>query len=129
MPTFMTPMTPQMPGSPGSNLEQRLARLEGMFKIGPDGSVTIECNGKVRIKAATSVEIEGGATVVLKGSSSVEVNAGGNLMLKSAGTANLEGALVKLNKGSQPLARTGDLVINPMGAPGTVQGGNGTVLG
>ena len=126
MPTIVTPQTM---GSPGASIEQRLAKLESVIKVGNDGSVTIECNGKVRIKAASSVEIEGGTTVVLKGGASVDVNAGGNLTLKAGAQASLQGSILKLNNGFKPLARAGDIVLNPVGPPGIIQGGNVTVLG
>jgi hypothetical protein len=113
---------------PDGSIEQRLAKLESLIKIGSDGSLTIECNGRIRIKAAASVEIEGATTVVVKGAAKVDVAAGTALTLKAAGQASLQGSLVKLNGGSKPLARTGDMVALPVGPPGTVQGGNPTVL-
>ncbi len=113
---------------PSGSIEQRLAKLESVVKIGSDGSVTLECNGKIRIKAAASVEIDAATTVVVKGAAKVEVSAGAALTLKAAGQANLQGSLVKLNGGSKPIARTGDMVALPVGPPGTVQGGNATVL-
>jgi hypothetical protein len=121
-------MTSRLGGGGDSDLEQRLAKLESVIRIGTDGSVTIECNNKVRIKAAGSVEIEGSSTVIVKGAANVEVQAGSNLTLKGTAVTNVQGSLVKLNGGGKPLARVGDIVLNPMGAPGIVQGGCPTVL-
>ncbi len=111
-----------------AQLEARLAALESVVKIEPDGSVTINCNGKVRIKAAMAVEIEAGSTFVAKSAAGAEVNSSGPLTLKSASIANVQGSLIKLNNGTKPLARVGDLVMNPMGPPGTIQAGNMTIM-
>jgi hypothetical protein len=121
--------TPQLPGSPNNALEQRLAKLESVIKISNDGSVTIECNNKITIKAGTSVDIEGATTVRVKGASNVEVNAAATLTLKGGAMANLQAGIVKLNNGAKPLIRMGDMVMNPVGPPGVLTGGNMTVLG
>jgi hypothetical protein len=110
-----------------AGLEARLAALENIVKIEPDGGVTINCMGKVRIKSAMSVEIEAGTTLVAKSAAGAEVNTSGALTLKTAGVANLQGALIKLNNGGKPLVRVGDPVITPMG-PATVPSGATTVL-
>jgi hypothetical protein len=118
----------RMAGGPGSDLEQRLAKLESVIKVENDGSVTIECNNKIKIRAATSVEIEAATTVIVKGGANVEVQASASLNLKAAAVVNVQGSVVKLNGGNRPLARVGDIVLNPTGAPGIVQGGCATVL-
>jgi hypothetical protein len=117
---------PQSAGT-GSDIEKRLAKLESVIKVGADGGVTIECQGKVRIKSASSIEIDCAATVVVKGGASVDIQAGAQLNLKSSGMANLQGALLKLNNGSKPLARVGDTVTGS-GGPGTIVAGATTVL-
>lgn len=110
-----------------AQLEARLAALESVVKIEPDGGVTINCTGKVRIKSAMSVEIEAGTTWVAKSGASAELNTSGPLTLKSASVTNVQGALIKLNNGAKPLVRIGDPVITPMG-PATIPTGANTVL-
>jgi hypothetical protein len=110
-----------------AGLDARLAALERVVKIEPDGGVTINCTGKVRIRSAMSVEIEAGTALVVKSGTTAEVSAGAQLTLKSPGITNLQGSIVKLNNGSRPLVRVGDPVITPMG-PATIPSGATTVL-
>jgi hypothetical protein len=49
------------------------------------------------------------------------------LTLKSAAQTNVQGSVVRLNGGGQPVVRAGDSVITAVG-PGTIPGGNPTVL-
>jgi hypothetical protein len=112
----------------GGNLEQRLAKLESAIKVGPDGSVTIESNTKIKIKGAVAIEIESGGSLVVKGTSTIDIQVGGPLTLKSSAQTNIQGSVIKLNGGGQPVVRVGDSVITPVG-PGTILGGNPTVLG
>jgi hypothetical protein len=134
----MHPLTPRT-ALAGPTLEQRLAKLESVIKVETDGSVTIHCT-RITIKADTSVDIASGTNMVVKGQMTVRVETGANLSLRagadldllaaaalnlrSSGEANLRGSVVKLNGGSQPVARLGETVVS-----GIIQGGNNTVLG
>ena len=117
-----------MPMNSG-DLEKRLAKLESVIKVGVDGGVTIECTGKVRIKSASSVEIDCSVGVLVKGGATVDVQAGAKLSLKSMGQTDVQGSILRLNNGSRPLARVGDIVNNPASAPGTIGAGSVTILG
>jgi hypothetical protein len=58
----------------------------------------------------------------------LQATGGGTVDIESNGTTVVRGNLVKLNNGSLPVARSGDLVIVPGASPGTITNGSPTVL-
>ena len=125
------------------DLERRLARLESVISVDASGNVLIHSTGNVKITSAMNVDIEAGAVTSVNGGTSMSIRApsisiladadvslkGATLQLSAQGPAELQGNPVRLNRGSKPIARSGDLVVGP-GGMGTIQGpGNPKVLG
>jgi hypothetical protein len=77
-----------------SDLEKQIAELMKVIKL-TGGSVSIESTGMVHIKGAGSVSIE----------------SGGGMAIRTGATLDLQGAVVRLNGGTHPVARSGDITL------------------
>lgn len=85
-------------------LEERLERLESVLRVSSDGlSGTLRAN-------------------------TLEIHAEATLLMRCLGTTDVEGAMVRLNGGGQPLARMGDPV-TAGNLAGVITNGSNTVLG
>ena len=109
-----------------SELERLVGQLVTVIKINA-GGVSIESQGNISINCPLSLSIGGG---------SVSIKASANLSIEAA-VAKLQGSLVsiqgsplRLNGGSKPVARTGDLTMPSPGpgAPSIIGPGCPTVL-
>lgn len=85
------------------------------------GSKIVIDSGKITIEAETGKDVEVKA-------SNVNINSvSGKVKVNGAAMVEVDAPLIKLNGGSQPVARLGDMVATPVG-PGTITQGNFTVL-
>jgi hypothetical protein len=131
------------------DLERRLARLESVISVDAIGNVLIHATGSIRITGARNVDITADAVISVNGGCSLSIQApsvsikadadasmqGAMLKLSAQGPAELQGGTlhlnanpVRINFGSKPIARSGDMVVTP-GGMGTIGGpGNPTIL-
>lgn len=85
------------------------------------GSKIVIDSGKITIEAEAGKDVEVKA-------SNVNINSvSGKVKVNGAAMVEVDAPLIKLNGGSQPVARLGDMVATPVG-PGTITQGNFTVL-
>ncbi len=98
-----------------SELEKLVAQLVKVIKI-TGGGVSIESQGNISINCPICLSI---------GATSVSIKSGSNLGIEAAivqiqGQAyvDIKGAPVRLNGGSKPVARTGDMAVPTSSAPG-----------
>ena len=109
-----------------SELEKLVAELVKVIKISA-GGVSIESQGNLSINCPVSLSI-GGCGVSIKATANLSIEAA---IAKLQGSlVNIQGTPLRLNGGSKPVARTGDLTMpNPApGAPSIIGPGCPTVL-
>ena len=122
-----------MPGGPRSTapadrIINVLIQSTGTFKITGAKFVEIEAGGPVWVRGGTSMSIQA-PSLSIRADADVSLQ-GSTLQLQAWGPAEIQGNPVRLNHGSKPIARSGDLVLVPPGGMGTIQAlGNPTILG
>jgi hypothetical protein len=90
--------------------------------------VLIDSTDMIEIKAARGVNIQAGTILDMHSQIAATVSAS-SLTFWAAGTAELGGSVLRLNKGSKPMARSGDVVVVAPGGAGAIRSGNPTILG
>lgn len=101
-------------------LQTQIAALQSIFKIAPNGAVTI--------LSPTSVSVQAGTTISIGAGQNVSIQSSGTALIDGKGGLDLKGAVVKLNGGAKPLATVGSQVQVPGQPIGQVTTGNQTVL-
>lgn len=101
-------------------LQAQIAALQAVFKIAPNGAVTI--------LSPTSVSVQAGTTVSIGAGQNISIQSPGTALVEGKGGLDLKGMIVKLNGGTKPLATVGSQVQVPSQPIGQVTTGNQTVL-
>ena len=83
----------------------------------------------IKLDAAGNITISGNS-VAIRGNSSLSLTAGATMEISGGALISIKGALIKLNNGSTPIARSTDLVMptGPFPAPGKIIATGATVL-
>ena len=155
-PTSTSPLAPGLT-IPGLSVEQRLSAIENqlaalqkLITINTDGSAVLKTTKltldvlsfevkamqSAMIRSAGSADFQASSDLSIKAGVTASLIAGGQLDLRASGMASVQGAVLKLNGGTKPLARVGDQVqiAGVVGAPGSpipagqVTAGSTTIL-
>ena len=103
-------------------LEKRVTQLEAQVKALETKTRLITSDGaqNFTLHAPRQLSLTGGTSLSLKSGGQAELAASGNVVLK--------GATVKVNGGSRPAARQGDLVVTSGAGTSQIAGGCANVL-
>ncbi len=114
-----------------ASLQQQVALLQSVIKISGN-SVEITSGHDLKIKAAMTVDINAGIGTTIKSGATTNLLSGGNTIIKSnafdvsssvfrlsggrgeisaASEMSIKGAILKLNKGTKPLATVGSMIV------------------
>lgn len=101
-------------------LQAQIAALQSVFKIAPNGAVTI--------LSPTSVSVQAGTTVSIGAGQNISIQSPGTALVEGKSGLDLKGPVIKLNGGTKPLATVGSQVQIPGQPTGQVTTGTQTVL-